>query len=147
MVYHLVYHFFEVGHFVYRYPKSKRWRPSWQRKCITTLRKRQSNLRSPPSLQSHLFASYYTFCFVQSSWLLSARNTDIIPINSNTNIFLFINHNTHNIPCCVPAVFLTPSFLSELNFLLYMVVSKFVGFFKTITCQRKWGNATLFSGN
>lgn len=52
-------------------------------------------------------------------------------------MFLFINHNIHIISCCVPAGFLTPSFLLDLNVLLYMVVAKFVGFFKKITCQRK----------
>jgi hypothetical protein len=63
--------------------------------CQCILKKKKKTLCTYScSIHVHLFAIFRTHCClcVWSPWQLSAGNTDVIPINTNTNIFMLINH-------------------------------------------------------
>lgn len=42
--------------------------------------------------KSLVFPLHYAVYIIQSPWQLPARNTNIIQVNTNTNIFMVINH-------------------------------------------------------
>lgn len=70
-----------------------RWKPPQHHMWIHTRRcRRQSNQRLdlPISSASLLPPIYHSLCTVQSPWQLTARNTTIIPTNTDTNAFMFI---------------------------------------------------------
>jgi hypothetical protein len=50
--------------------------------------------RATPSVLRYTIAIFKTDCCpcVRSPWQLSARNADVITINTYTNVFMFINH-------------------------------------------------------
>jgi hypothetical protein len=105
------------------------WRLSWHHTgwCIRTCRRRQSNQR--PHISSPSVSPFYrAHSAIQTPSQVSAVNTDIIPVNSSTDVFTFIH--LHIKICFVWPFTLTPFFLYGLKFVHYNFA--FSGLFSNI---------------
>lgn len=88
-------HLFGVNHFMNRCRDiSTRQRLSWHltRRWIRTCRRRQSSPRSPLFPLSNVSCLHHALSIISSPWHVSERTINVMPINTNTKLFLFIHH-------------------------------------------------------
>lgn len=88
-------HLLGVNHFVNKCRDiSTRWRLLWNltQRWIRTCRRSQSSPRSPLFPLTNVSCLHHALSIISSPWHVSGRTINVIPINTNTKLSLFIHH-------------------------------------------------------